>query len=59
MGIRYKIPVELMKQDPATLDYKLGSIEMNPAQYSMAIALNEIKDEINEIKERLIKVEGK
>jgi hypothetical protein len=54
-----EIPYDLMKQDPSTGNYKLGSIEMTPAEYALTISLNNLIKDVQSIKERLIKVEGK
>jgi len=59
MGIEHKLPTDLLKQDPTTGNYKLGGIEMTPAEYALASSINEIKDEIVSLKERVSKVEGK
>lgn len=59
MGLDEKMPLELMKQDPESGLYKLGGIEMTPSEYTMALQINEIKEELVNIKERLSKVEGK
>ena len=53
------IPLDLLKQDPTTGNYKLGSIEMTPAEYVIASAVNDMNLEIIMLKERLTKVEGK
>lgn len=53
------IPLHLLKQDPTTGVYKLGSIEMSATEYILATKLNEIQEDIVNIKKRLVKIEGK
>ena len=59
MDLSQKIPTDLLKQDPSTGMYKLGGIEMTPAEYSLAVEQNKIKDALIDIQQRLTKVEGK
>lgn len=54
--IKYKIPLELMSQDPNSGMWKFGTIEMTGAQYTIAETLNDIKDEIDAIHKTIIKL---
>lgn len=51
MGIKYKIPIELLKQDANDGVWKHGSIEMTSGQYTMAETLNDIKDELTTLRD--------
>ena len=54
-----QIPLELLKQDPSTGMYKYGGIEMTEGEYVIAVNFNALQEEMDEIKERLSKIEGK
>jgi hypothetical protein len=54
-----EIPLDLMKQDPNTGNYKLGSIEYTPSEYSLALSINKLIEDMVSVKQRLIKLEGR
>lgn len=58
MGLE-EIPVDLLKQNPDTGMYSYGGIEMTASEYIFAQAVNDMKKEIIELKDKITKLEGK
>ena len=54
-----KIPVDGFKQDPngENTDWHLGSIVLTSSEYGFAETLNQIIDEMREIKDKVMRLE--
>ena len=56
MGID-KIPIELIKEDPVTETYTLGTVEISKGEYANSEKINQIIDELRELQEKIQKLE--
>lgn len=52
-------PLELMKQDPDTGLYRLGSMTLTPAEYDIRLTLNKYLNRLEAVESKLIRIEGK
>ena len=54
-----KIPIHLLKEDPTTEEYKLGTVTISKGEYANSEKINQIVDFLNEMDSRLFKLENK
>lgn len=54
-----KIPIHLLKEDPLTETYKLGSVEISKGEYANSEKINQLIDIIRDLSDRLARLEGK
>lgn len=58
MGID-KIPIHLMTESPGDETYTLGTVTITKGEYANAEKINQLIDELQELQQRLLKVENR
>lgn len=52
-----KIPIKLVKEDPVTETYHLGTLQLTKAEYANAEKINQIIDQLLQLSKRITLLE--